>query len=159
MWVLGHFHRRFARLRVRTRAASHSCGAATKKQHYNHTRNHGAYRRVRVPTPRALDGLDVRNFADITGANGAIIRGYTRNPDVARMTACHHPRTACISIRVWVDWDQSQAHIADLPSRPYEPGALFGPSSTWALPCSRLFSYSPRALPARGASYNLCISV
>lgn len=74
--------------------------------------------------PRAFAGLDVNHFADNTGANGATIRGYTGNPDMARMIARHHLRTARIGTRVWVEWVKSQSNIAYLPSRPYEPGAL-----------------------------------
>ena len=89
--------------------------------------------------PRAFAGLDVNHFADNTGANGATIRGYTGNPDMARMIACHHLRTARIGTRVWVEWVKSQSNIADLPSRPYEPGALRPILDMGAIPCPLLF--------------------
>jgi hypothetical protein len=71
-----------------------------------------------------LAGSDVNHFGDSKAANGCIARGYSPSPDMARMASAHHIHVTRMSTRVWIEWVPSASNIADLPSRPDEPGSL-----------------------------------
>lgn len=68
--------------------------------------------------------MDVNHFADNTAANGATCRGYSPLPDISMMVGSFHLKLARLSTRPWIEWVESEANIADLPSRPEDPDAI-----------------------------------
>ena len=57
-------------------------------------------------------------FIDNTAAWSAMINGYTSSPPMARLSTLFHLAAAALSIDCWVEWVNTDANLADLPSRP-----------------------------------------
>ena len=74
-----------------------------------------------APTLRSagidLAGRDVNHFIDNTVALSAMIHGYARKPDLARMVNQFHLTTAGMRTRTYLEYVPSLSNIADLPSR------------------------------------------
>ena len=64
-----------------------------------------------------LAGRDVNHFIDNTVALSAMIHGYARKPDLARMVNLFHLTTAGMRTRTYLEYVPSLSNIADLPSR------------------------------------------
>lgn len=47
-----------------------------------------------------------------------MINGYTSSPPMARLSTLFHLAAAALSIDCWVEWVNTDANLADLPSRP-----------------------------------------
>jgi hypothetical protein len=54
---------------------------------------------------------------DNTVALSALVHGYARKLDLARMVNAHHLQLAGLDTDVWLEFVPSLANIADLPSR------------------------------------------
>jgi len=74
--------------------------------------------------PSEISGSDVNHFGDNTAANGCVTCGYSKASDMARMASAHHLLISRLRTRVWIEWVPSASNVADLPSRPDEPGTL-----------------------------------
>jgi hypothetical protein len=64
-----------------------------------------------------LRGRRVIHFIDNTGALSAMIYGYARKLDCARMINSFHLLLAALQLRVYFEWVPSDANTSDLPSR------------------------------------------
>ena len=71
-----------------------------------------------------LRGRRVIHFIDNTGALSAMIYGYARKIDCARMVNSFHLLLASLQARVYFEWVPSGANTSDLPSRVMEAGAM-----------------------------------
>jgi len=71
-----------------------------------------------------LRGRRVIHFIDNTGALSAMIFGYARKIDCARMVNSFHLLLAALQLRVYFEWVPSEANTSDLPSRAMETGAM-----------------------------------
>jgi len=71
-----------------------------------------------------LRGRRVIHFIDNTGALSAMIFGYARKIDCARMVNSFHLLLAALQMRVYFEWVPSEANTSDLPSRALEAGAM-----------------------------------
>ena len=71
-----------------------------------------------------LRGRRVIHFIDNTGALSAMIYGYARKLDCARMINSFHLLLAALQLRVYFEWVPSDANTSDLPSRALEYGAM-----------------------------------
>jgi hypothetical protein len=71
-----------------------------------------------------LRGRRVIHFIDNTGALSAMIFGYARKIDCARMVKSFHLLLAALQLRVYFEWVPSEANTSDLPSRAMEAGAM-----------------------------------
>jgi hypothetical protein len=71
-------------------------------------------------SPRLLPrfrGRSVLHCADNQAANGAMTRGYSAAPDLARIVAGAHFAMARMGLKIWLPYTRSDANIADLPAR------------------------------------------
>ena len=64
-----------------------------------------------------LRGRDVIHWIDNTGALAALIKGYAREVDSARIVHAFHALGMGLRVRVWLEYVASKANIADFPSR------------------------------------------
>ena len=71
-----------------------------------------------------LRGRRVIHFIDNTGALSAMIYGYARKLDCARMINSFHLLLASLQLCVYFEWVPSEANTSDLPSRAMEAGAM-----------------------------------
>ena len=71
-----------------------------------------------------LRGRRVIHFIDNTGALSAMLYGYARKIDCARMVNSFHLLLAALQLRVYFEWVPSEANTSDLPSRAMESGAM-----------------------------------
>ena len=71
-----------------------------------------------------LRGRRVIHFIDNTGALSAMLYGYARKIDCARMVNSFHLLLASLQLRVYFEWVPSEANTSDLPSRAMEAGAM-----------------------------------
>jgi hypothetical protein len=71
-----------------------------------------------------LRGRRIIHFIDNTGALSAMIFGYARKLDCARMINSFHLLLAALQLRVYFEWVPSDANTSDLPSRALEDGAM-----------------------------------
>ena len=62
-------------------------------------------------------GRRVLHCADSQAANGAMTRGYSAAPDLARIVAGAHIAMAHMGLNFWLHYTRSDANIADLPTR------------------------------------------
>ena len=67
--------------------------------------------------PEQLRGRDVIHFIDNTGALFNMAKGTSRDDDSARLVHVMHAVLAATECNVWLEYVQSGANIADLPSR------------------------------------------
>jgi len=65
-----------------------------------------------------LRGRKVYLFCDNTAAWSSMITGYSSSKTMARISALFHLFVAALDIDLWVEWVNTDANIADLPSRP-----------------------------------------
>jgi hypothetical protein len=59
----------------------------------------------------------VLHWIDNTGALSALIKGYSGQPDLARITSMFHMFNCGLQSRVYFEYVESKANVADLPSR------------------------------------------
>ena len=71
-----------------------------------------------------LRGRRVIHFIDNTGALSAMLYGYARKVDCARMVNSFHLLLASLQLRVYFEWVPSEANTSDLPSRAMEAEAM-----------------------------------
>ena len=64
-----------------------------------------------------MRGRRVNHFVDNTAALSALIHGYARKLDMARMVNAFHLQAAALELNVYFEFVPSLANIADLPSR------------------------------------------
>jgi len=74
--------------------------------------------------PDVFKSRRVIHFIDNTGALSALLHGYARKLDCARMVNSFHLLAAALELQVYFEWVPSLANAADLPSRASEPGAM-----------------------------------
>ena len=67
--------------------------------------------------PDLFRGRDVMHWIDNTGALSALIKGYSGKPDLARITSMFHMFNCGLQSRVYFEYVESKANVADLPSR------------------------------------------
>ncbi|KAL1499112.1 hypothetical protein AB1Y20_013624 [Prymnesium parvum] len=79
---------------------------------------------VYYSAPHIFRSQRVIHFIDNTGALSALLHGYARKLDCARMVNAFHLLAASLRLRVYFEWVPSLANVADLPSRASEPGAM-----------------------------------
>jgi len=79
---------------------------------------------VYYSAPHIFKSRRVIHFIDNTGALSALLHGYARKLDCARMVNSFHLLAASLRLRVYFEWVPSMANVADLPSRASEPGAM-----------------------------------
>jgi len=65
-----------------------------------------------------LRGRRVYFFCDNTAAWSSIITGYSSSKTMARVSALFQLFVAALDKELWVEWVNTDANIADLPSRP-----------------------------------------
>lgn len=65
-----------------------------------------------------LRGRRVVFYVDNTSTWSAMIQGYTSSKSMARISALFHLAIAALQIDCWVEWVNSEANLADWPSRP-----------------------------------------
>ena len=68
--------------------------------------------------PDMLRGRPVVYFIDNTSALSAMIHGYTRQPDCARLVNVFHAQALRLGCEYYFEWVPSKANIADVPTRP-----------------------------------------
>ena len=79
----------------------------------------------------ALRHMDLLAFIDNQGALAAVISGYSKNADAADVVCMLHLLLASADIRLWAEWVDSAANVADELSRNPEamqPKWLLGPN-------------------------------
>jgi len=76
--------------------------------------------------PHIFKSRRVIHFVDNTGALSALLHGYARKLECARMVNSFHLLAAApaLELRVYFEWVPSLANVADLPSRSSEVGAM-----------------------------------
>mmetsp|Transcript_26977 Transcript_26977/g.65084 ORF Transcript_26977/g.65084 Transcript_26977/m.65084 type:complete len:245 (-) Transcript_26977:76-810(-) len=79
---------------------------------------------VYYSAPHIFRSRRVIHFIDNTGALSALLHGYARKLDCARMVNAFHLLAASLRLRVYFEWVPSLANVADLPSRSSEAGAM-----------------------------------
>jgi hypothetical protein len=67
--------------------------------------------------PDMLRGRSVVHFIDNTGALSAMIHGYARQPDCARLVNVFHAQALGLGCECFFEWVPSKANIADVPTR------------------------------------------
>jgi hypothetical protein len=67
--------------------------------------------------PDQFRGRDVIHFIDNTGALFGMAKGYSGDDDSARLIHVFHTVASAVDANVWLEYVQSGANIADLPSR------------------------------------------
>ena len=67
--------------------------------------------------PDELRGRRVVHWIDNTSALAALIKGYSRAPDSARIVHAFHAFNVGLRATCWLEYVASKANIADLPSR------------------------------------------
>ena len=72
-----------------------------------------------------LRGRRVVFYIDNTSAWSAMIQGYTSSRTMAKISALFHLALAALDIDCWIEWVNSDANIADWPSRPQRQRAPF----------------------------------
>ena len=60
----------------------------------------------------------VVHFVDNTGALSAMVHGYARKPDMARMVNVFHAQMVGLQCEWYGEWVPSKANPADIPTRP-----------------------------------------
>jgi len=75
-------------------------------------------------------GRSVLHCADNQSANFAFTRGYSSSPDIAHIVSTAHCAIAQLEIRFWLHYVQSDANLADMPTR---SGSDFVESHTGAV--------------------------
>ena len=58
------------------------------------------------------------HFVDNTGALSALVHGYARKPDMARMVNVFHAQMVGLQCEWYGEWVPSKANPADIPTRP-----------------------------------------
>ena len=71
-----------------------------------------------------LRGRRIIHFIDNTGALSAMLHGYARKLDCARMVNSFHLLLATLQLNIYFEWVPSEANPSDLPSRELEVGAM-----------------------------------
>ena len=89
----------------------------------------------------ALFGHRVIHFVDNQGALSALIGGFSTDPDTSAIACMYQLIAASCSVRVWFEYVESEANIADGPSR---EGVAWGSSP---LACAIDCSMERAALP------------
>jgi hypothetical protein len=79
---------------------------------------------VYYSNPDKFRGRRVIHFIDNTGALSAMIHGYARKLDCARMVNSFHLLLVALQMNIYFEWVPSEANTSDLPSRANEPGAM-----------------------------------
>ena len=79
---------------------------------------------VYFSNPDRFRGRRVIHFIDNTGALSAMIHGYARKIDCARMVNAFHLLLTALQMDAYFEWVPSAANTSDLPSRALEPGAM-----------------------------------
>ena len=67
--------------------------------------------------PDLLRDRRVLHWIDNTGALAALIKGYSRELDCARIVQAFSAFSLGLGVRAWFEYVASKANIADLPSR------------------------------------------
>ena len=71
-----------------------------------------------ITFPDRLRGRRVYFFIDNTPAWSCMINGYSSSKPMAEMGNLFHLAIAALEIDCWIEWVNSDANLADLPSRP-----------------------------------------
>ena len=105
--------------------------------------------------PELLRGRDVMHWIDNTSAAAVLVRGYSGRPDSAHVANMFHLFNSRLRSRIYFEYVESKANVADLPSRcDYtllsRMGALRVPlrlprASEWFLPLSHWTSLASPA--------------
>ena len=74
--------------------------------------------------PDMLRGRAVVHFVDNTGALSAMVHGYARKPDCARLVNAYHAQSVALRCLVWGEWVPSKANPADIPTRSERDGEM-----------------------------------
>ena len=67
--------------------------------------------------PDLFRGREVLHWIDNSSAGSALIKGYSGKPDSAHLTNIFHMFNCGLRARVWFEYVESKANVADLPSR------------------------------------------
>ena len=67
--------------------------------------------------PSILRGRDVMHWIDNTSAASVLLHGYSGKPDSARLANIFHMFNAGLRARIYFEYVESKANVADLPSR------------------------------------------
>ena len=67
--------------------------------------------------PDLFRGRKVHHWIDNTVALSALVHGYARRPDMAKMINAFHLQAAGLGVGAYFEYVPSKANIADLPSR------------------------------------------
>ena len=67
--------------------------------------------------PDRFRGRNVNHFIDNTVALSALVHGYARKRDLARMVNSFHLQAAALQMKTYLEFVPSLANLADLPSR------------------------------------------
>ena len=67
--------------------------------------------------PSLLRGRDVMHWIDNTSAASVLLHGYSGKPDSARLANIFHMFNAGLRARIYFEYVESKANVADLPSR------------------------------------------
>ena len=63
-------------------------------------------------------GRPIELWVDNSGALGALIKGYSGVPDIARIVNMFHFTVAQLGAEsLWIDYVPSESNVADIPSR------------------------------------------
>ena len=64
-----------------------------------------------------MRGSDVRRFINNSGAQQAMVAGYSKNGDSAAIAAVQHLLAASLQCRIFYEWVDSKANVIDALSR------------------------------------------
>ena len=67
--------------------------------------------------PEEMRGEHVIHWIDNESAVYALVKGYSRAADSARIVTLYHSCVSQLGITPWIEYVQSEDNIADLPSR------------------------------------------
>ena len=67
--------------------------------------------------PDLFRGADVLHWIDNTSAGATLIHGYSGKPDSARIANIFHMLNCGLRARIYFEYVESKANVADLPSR------------------------------------------
>jgi hypothetical protein len=68
--------------------------------------------------PATFAGRQVIHFCDNTNATSALVHGYARKEDMARMVNAFHVAAIALDIDFYHEWCPSKANCSDIPTRP-----------------------------------------
>ena len=90
------------------------------------------------------------HLIDNTGALSALVHGYARKADLARLVNLFHLQTVGLRCTVWAEWVPSKANPADIPTRA-DRSAEMRATARW-VDMVPLRSTRSRAIPPGGSA-------